>query len=162
MSAVRAYAMWRLKPGIEIKKEDLTFFSVGGYTFTHKSGKHVAFDFEESCINYEIQDRLFDCNLKEIDNDFITEGLEYYNNKQLIKYQYDIDFFKDGKIDLSNNIDEMNCCMDLKINGEIEEDVEDKKFIEPVYLELFDPYNNNDRVVLFDKLKDDEREKYFN
>lgn len=162
MSAVRAYAIWKLKPGIEIEHDDLTYFSPGGFTFTHKSGKNVGFDFEENRGNYETENRLIDFDLKEIDNDLITAALEYDNYKDLIQEQYDIEFFKDGKIDLSNEFNEIYCCMDLKINGEINEDVDDSKYVEPVYLELYDPYDTNNTVILYDKLTDDEKEKYFN
>lgn len=166
MSAVRGYVMWRVKPGVEIKQKDLTYFSPGGYTFTHKSGEHICFDFEESSGSYKEEDGLFDWNHREIDNDLITSGLEYDNHRELIQEQYDINFFRDGKVDLVTPegedypIDEMHCCMDLIVNGIEIPEVDDEDLIEPVYMAVFDPYNPDDVVELYNKLTPEEYKKY--
>lgn len=157
MSAVRCYAMWRLKEGISLKKDEVTYFSPGGFSFTHRSGKTVGFDFEESEGTYEEEDRIFDFNLKEIDNDLITSLLKEDSNNDLIQEQYDINFFKDGHINLEKN--EIYCCMDIKKDDTILEEVDFNDYVEPVFLAVFDPYGN-DRVVLYNKLTTSEYEKY--
>ena len=161
MSAVRAYVMWRLKPGVELDKDSLTYFSPGGYIFTHKSGKHVCFDFEESYTKFEVEDRLLEVDHKEIDNDFTTGDLETNGNQELIQEQYDIEFFKDGKIEMENDEDDICACIDVKIDGVVHEDCSETLFIEPVYVAVFDPYNPSNMVELYNKLTPQEYLKYF-
>lgn len=157
MSAVRCYAIWRVKEGVTLNKDNVTYFSPGGFSFIHKSGKNINFDFEESEGTFEEEDGIFDFNLKEIDNELITSFLEEDGYNDLIQEQYDINFFKDGHIDLSKN--EFHCCMDIKKDGEILEEVDYNNYIEPIFLAVFDPYGN-DKVVLYDKLKTKEYVKY--
>ena len=119
MNMIQAYVIWRLKEGINIIKEDLMYFSPGGYTFTHKSGKHVIFEFFKSSGNYEEEDGILDFEQKYMDDELITEMLKRDKYTELIKETYDIDFFKDGKIDLESSEDEMYCCMDLRIKESV-------------------------------------------
>lgn len=157
---VIAYIVWKIKEGVKIKKEDLTYFSPGGYTFTHKSGKHINFDFMDSWGNYNEDDNILDFNQKELDSELISDGLINYMDQDLIREEYNVDFFKDGKIELENSKDEMFCSMDLRIAGEIVE-VDFSKYVEPVYMELFDSSNPDENVILLNKLTKEEYEKYF-
>lgn len=162
MSAVRCYAMWRLKDGVEIAKENLSYFSPGGFKFIHKSGNQVCFDFEESYTNYTVEDRLIDSILQEIDNDFITSCLGEDSLDELIEEQYDINFFRNGKIELSDDLYEIYCCLDVIENGELKSEVDFKDYIEPVYLAVFDPYSEDGNCIeLYNKLTKNEYEKYF-
>lgn len=155
--------MWRLKPNVKLQKKNVTYFSPGGYTFTHKSGNNISFDFCESEGTYEEEDGLFDFNLKEIDDDFITDALKQDNLDSLVQEQYPVTFFKDGKLDLTNDFNEMHCCIDLKIDGEIVSEVDFTEYVEPVYLAVFDPYNvDGEPVILLNKLTEQEHTKYFN
>jgi hypothetical protein len=167
MSAVRGYVLWRVKPGVEIAHDDLTFFSPGGYTFTHKSGKHVCFDFCESEGEYIENERMLEWSQKEIDNHHITNSLKEDGYNELIQEQYDINFFKDSKMDLVTipedricPIDEIHCCMDLIINGEEVLEVDDDLYIEPVYMAVYDPYDLNEYVELYNKLTPEEYKRY--
>lgn len=160
MSAVRAYVVWRLKENINIKKEELLYFSSGGYSFTNKDGKHISFDFEESSRGYIEEDRLIECHHKEIDNDLITSILKEDKYNDLIQEQYDINFFRNGKLNIES--DEFHCCMDLKINNELLDEVDFREYIEPVYLAVFDPHNTDDDIELYNKLTEEEYSKYIN
>lgn len=166
MSAVRCYAMWKIKDGIELTKEDVTYFSPGGFTFTHKSGNNIAFDFEEGYGDFEEDDKLFDFTLREIDNQFISECLIGDDLRELVQEQYDIEFFKGGSFDISNGKDEMFCCMDIMVEDEQYLEVDGNKYLEPVYLAVFDPYNTDSKdsdnyVELYNKLSQEEFNKYF-
>lgn len=158
---IYAYVMWRIKEGIKIEKKDLTYFSPGGYTFTHKSGKHIVFDFMDSWGGYNDKDGILDFNHKNIDNELITDMLKQDNYKELIQEKYDIDFFRDGKIDLESSEDEMFCCMDLNIKGEIVSEVDFSKYVEPVYMGFFDGIDTDNQVVLLNRLTPTEYKKYF-
>lgn len=158
MSSVRAYVMWRAKEGVEISKETVTYFSPGGYSFIHKSGKEVNFDFEESYGDVVSEDGLLDFNHRNIDNDFITEALKYDGHKELIQEEYDINFFRGGSFNVEKN--EMHCCMDFKVDDEIIEEIDFRTIIEPVYLAVFDPYNPDDIIELYNTLTEKEYKKY--
>lgn len=157
MANIEAYSIWRLKPGIEISKKDLTFFSPGGYEFTHKSGKTISFDFEDSYGGYNIEDRLLDFSQENLEHDFLTEMLKENKFNDLIQEEYDLEFFKDGKINLENDCNEMYCCMDINL-----EEVDHTLYVEPVYMSVFDTANENESVELLNKLTELEYAKYIN
>ena len=158
MSAVRAYAVWRAKEGVTINKDNVTYFSPGGFTFNHRSGEEVSFDFETSYGTINDKDQIIECMLKNIDNDFITESLEYDDKHDLIQDQYDMEFFRDGSFHIEDN--EMHCCMDFMIDGKIIEEVDYTKFIEPVYLAIYDPFNTDEIIEFHNKLTEEEYKKY--
>lgn len=162
MSAAKCYAMWRLKEGVSLKRSDVPYFSPGGFSFTHRSGETIGFDFEENRGSYKEEDKIFDFDLKEIDNDFITSGLKYNKLDKLVEEQYDINFFRGGKVDFSNSLNEIHCCLDVMVNGKLESEADFRNYVEPVYLAVFDPYSEDKDVVeLYNNLTTDEYKKYF-
>lgn len=160
MSAVRGYVLWRLKDGVTLKKEDLTYFSPGGYAFTHRSGMVVGFDFEESSSNFKGEEGIIETTHREIDNEIITSSLEEIGASELVQEEYDINFFREGVIDLDISCNEMHVCIDVKVNGEIQEDYDETTLMEPVYMDVYDPYNPEDCVTLYNKLSEEEYNKY--
>lgn len=158
MSNLSAYAVWRVKENIDIKKDDLTCFYPGGFTFTHKSGNNISFDFLNHTGEYIYEDKLLDFNLYNLEEEFVTESLEADKLQEYIPVEYDIDFFKDGKMDFTNNSDEMFCTMDLIIDGVETPEVNFEKHVEPVYFKIFD--GNDNFVELCNKLTESEYKKY--
>lgn len=159
---MKCYAMWRLKDGIKIAKKDLSYFSPGGFTFTHESGQKVCFDFLNSYTNYEWLNRIIDSTLTVLDHDHVTDCLKEYGGESLIKEEYNLDLFKNGKVDFSNE-DEMFCLIDLMINGELVPEVDFNEYVEPIYLAVLQ-YNEktykDERVELYNKLTEKEYKEY--
>ena len=162
MSDIRAYVLWKIKEGATLEKENLTYFAPGGYIFTHKSGANICFDFEESASKFIAEDTLLECNHRYLDSEFITDSLENNKLNELIQDEYDFNFFQDGFIDLSNpdEMNEMSLCIDVMINGSIQEDYDETKVMEPVYMEIYDASNPDNIAELYNKLTPEEYDKY--
>lgn len=172
MAAVRGYAIWKVKEGVELNYDNLTYFCPGGYTFTHKNGSNISFDFLELASDFIKDNRYIESDLRDLDEFFITESLDD-KDKHLACDNYSIEFFKDGKIDFNNGHDEMCCCIDVKVDKEIISEAKVDDYLEPVYMAVYNPYNSNNNgdfienlefddgsncVELFNKLSDEEYE----
>ena len=159
MAAVRGHVIWKIKEGKNLNLETLSFFSPGGFTFTHKSGENVSFDFLENVSGFTEENQYIESNLRDLDEDFVSLNIE---NKNLIQENYSTDFFKDGYIDLSNGKDEIYCCMDVIEDGKVVYEVDFNNYIQPVYMAVYDPCNLEAKAIeLYSKLSEEEYKLLF-
>ena len=156
MSYLVCDVIWKVKDEVNLPHDNVTSFLVGGFTFTHKSGNHISFDFYDFNGDYDEDRRIFDFECKGLDEDFVNESLLMDGYADLIKEEHDISFFEEGKIMLSDNsVDEI--CVTMDINGE---EVNERSYIKPAFLRIREPETSKE-VILFNELTNGEFIEYY-
>lgn len=64
---LKCYAIWKVKDGVVLNKDILTFFSPGGFSFTNKDNTIISFDFMDSESSFNE----FFCSIDVLDNNKI-------------------------------------------------------------------------------------------
>lgn len=139
-SAVQANSVWKIiNP--EITKENLTYFSPGGYSFEDKQKRVICFDWCDSCSDFDEEDnRLLDVTQYSLDYDHINSCLESDGYDELIKKEHRLELFKDFE-----KMIETYCTID--IDGE---EVPYENNIECIYFEVYDPILEKKIVLIGD------------
>lgn len=139
-STVQANSVWRIK-NPKITKDNLTYFSPGGYSFEDKDKRVIYFDWCDSRADFNEEDnRLLDVTQYSFDYDHINSSLESDGYNDLIKEEHRLELFKDFV-----KMVEAYCTID--INGK---DVPYEDHIECIYFEVYDPISEKE-IVLLDK-----------
>lgn len=142
---LKCYAIWKVKDGVVLNKDILTFFSPGGFSFTNKDNTIISFDFMDSESSFSKDDKYIYTNMSNIDEDIVLD------NKSINSIS--IDMFTEGYIDLVNN--EFFCSIDVLDNNKIIIEPDPNDYLEPVYLSVSnDDYTKE--IVLFNKLTTEE------
>ena len=153
---INVYCIWKVKEGTIKNEEDLTFIAPGSFSFTKNEKDIIMFDFIYYSIYIETvgKDFYINAHLENLENDYIKENL-IDNNIIVNTNDFTLDLFKDGKIDLINQKNEMFCTIDIN-----EEEVNNYlDVLEPKYLEVYDSITN-EKVILINTLDNKESEHF--